>query len=206
MASLKIVTPVLITLLIVLFTFSEAREFVVGGHENSWSFPTSSDSLNGWAQKERFEVGDILFFAESDPLIDSVLEVTKDDYDKCYVSNPIKEHTDVNTKVELDRSGPFYFISNAVVSCEKGQKLTVVVLHKHPKPPPPPGHAASLAPLSSSQKGPAPSQAQPAPPPKNPAPSPAPLSQPPTAGAFGLRGGFVGIVVGIMSLVRIVFV
>ena len=58
MASLKIVTP--ITLLIVLFTFSEAREFVVGGHENSWSFPTSSDSLNGWAQKERFEVGDIL--------------------------------------------------------------------------------------------------------------------------------------------------
>ena len=151
---------------------------------------------------------------------DSVLEVTKDDYDKCYVSNPIKEHTDVNTKVELDRSGPFYFISNAVVSCEKGQKLTVVVLHKHPKPPPPPGHAASPASLSSPQKGPAPSpatlppppkgpapsQAQPAPPPKNPAPSPAPLSQPPTAGAFGLRGGFVGIVVGIMSLVRIVFI
>ncbi|KAL0013513.1 hypothetical protein SO802_000582 [Lithocarpus litseifolius] len=234
MAFLKIVTPVLITLLIVLFSFSEAREFEVGGHENSWSFPTSSDSLNGWAQKERFEVGDILIFVESDPLIDSVLEVTKDDYDKCYVSNPIKEHRDVNTKVELDRSGPFYFVSNTVVSCEKGQKLTVVVLHKHPKPPPPPGHAASPAPLSSQPKGPAaspapltptpkvpapspatlptqpkvpaPSPARPAPPPKNPAPSPAPLSPPPTAGAFGLRGGFVGIVVGIMSLVGIVFI
>ena len=120
----------------------------------------------------------ISVFDESDPLINSVLEVTKDDYDKCYVSNPIKEHTDVNTKVELDRSGPFYFISNAVVSCEKGQKLTVVVLHKHPKPPPPPGHASS----------------------------PAPLSQPLTAGAFGLRGGFFGFVVGILSLVRIFFI
>lgn len=60
MASMKIVTPVLITLLIVMFPFSEAREFVVGGQENSWSFPTSSDSLNSWAQKGRFEVGDIL--------------------------------------------------------------------------------------------------------------------------------------------------
>ncbi|KAK7838446.1 early nodulin-like protein 1 [Quercus suber] len=148
-------------------------------------------------------------FDEHDPLIDSVLEVTKADYDKCYVSNPIKEHSDVNTKVELDRSGPFYFISNAVVSCEEGQKLTVVVLHKHPKPLPPPGHAASPAPLSSPPKGPltspapltplpkvpAPIPARPASPPKNPAPNPAPLSMPPTAGAFGLRGGFVGIVV-----------
>lgn len=60
MASVKIVTPVLITLFIVMFPFSEAREFVVGGQENSWSFPTSSDSLNSWAQKGRFEVGDIL--------------------------------------------------------------------------------------------------------------------------------------------------
>ncbi|KAF3957508.1 hypothetical protein CMV_017487 [Castanea mollissima] len=235
MASMKIVTPILITLLIVLFPFSEAREFVVGGHENSWSFPTSSDSLNSWAQKGRFEVGDILIFNEHDPLIDSVLEVTKDHYDKCLVSNPIKEHRDVNTKVKLDRSGPFYFISNAVVNCEKGQKLTVAVLHKHLKQPPPPkGHAASPAPLSSPPKGPAPSPApltptpkvpapspatlppppkgpaprpaQLAPPPKNPAPSPAPLSPPPTAGAFGLRGGFVGIVVGIMSLVGVVFI
>lgn len=137
---------------------------------------------------------------------DSVLEVTKDDYDKCYVSNPIKEHKDVNTKVELDRSGPFYFISNAVVSCEKGQKLTVVVLHKHPKPPLPPAPLASPAPLSSQPKGPLASPASLIPPPKGPAPSPAPLSLPATAGAFGLRGGFVGFVVGIMSLVGIVFI
>ena len=39
---------------------SEALEFVVGGKENSWHVPSAPDSLNAWAEKERFKTGDVL--------------------------------------------------------------------------------------------------------------------------------------------------
>ncbi|KAL7239253.1 hypothetical protein ACSBR2_005200 [Camellia fascicularis] len=38
------------------------------------------------------------------------------------------EHKDDNTKVKLNRSGPFYFISGEEGHCDKGQKLIVVVM------------------------------------------------------------------------------
>lgn len=63
-----------------------------------------------------------------DPKEESVLQVTKEGYDKCNTSSPIKEHKDGNTKVELEHSGPFYFISGSHGNCEKGEKLIVVVL------------------------------------------------------------------------------
>lgn len=59
---------------------------------------------------------------------DSVLQVSKEDYESCNVSNPIAEYKDGSTKVELNRSGPFYFISGAKGHCKQGQKLVVVVL------------------------------------------------------------------------------
>lgn len=54
--------------------------------------------------------------------------MSKEDYGNCNSSNPIKEYSDGNTKVELDRPGPFYFISGAKGHCEKGQKVIVVVM------------------------------------------------------------------------------
>lgn len=59
---------------------------------------------------------------------DSVLQVTKRDYVNCNTSSPIAAHNDGNTKVKLENSGPYYFISGAKGHCEKGQKLIVVVL------------------------------------------------------------------------------
>lgn len=59
---------------------------------------------------------------------DSVLQVSKEDYANCNISSPIGQYTDGNTKVQLDRPGPFYFISGENGHCEKGQKLVVVVL------------------------------------------------------------------------------
>ena len=59
---------------------------------------------------------------------DSVLQVSKEDYGACNTAKPIKEYNDGNTKVKLDRPGPFYFISGAKGHCEEGQKLTVVVI------------------------------------------------------------------------------
>lgn len=59
---------------------------------------------------------------------DSVLQVNKEGYVSCNISNPIEEYKDGNTKVKLSRAGPFYFISGTKGNCEKGQKVVVVVL------------------------------------------------------------------------------
>lgn len=63
-----------------------------------------------------------------DPNKDSVLQVTKKDYENCNTSSPIAAYKGGNTKVKLDSSGPYYFISGAEGHCEKGQKLIIVVL------------------------------------------------------------------------------
>ncbi|XP_022852878.1 early nodulin-like protein 1 [Olea europaea var. sylvestris] len=88
-----------------LCVLSEAREFVVGGENNLWAVPSSYDSK-----------------------IDSVLEVTEEDYKIYYNANPIKLRHDGETKISLEKSGPFFFISGAEEHCEKGQKLEVMVL------------------------------------------------------------------------------
>lgn len=91
---------------------------------------------------------------------DSVLQVTKEAYASCNTSNPVAEYKDGNTKVELDRSGPFYFISGVKGNCEKGEKLVVVVLSSRhrvisPAPSPVEFESPAVAPTSgaSSLKG-----------------------------------------------------
>ncbi|XP_022728841.1 early nodulin-like protein 1 [Durio zibethinus] len=154
MASLKTLVPVLV-LAFVLFSFCEAKDILVGGSENAWKIPNnSSDSLNQWARKYRFRVGDFLIL-KYDSKVDSVLQVTKENYESCNTSKPINEYKDGNTKVELDESGPFYFISGADGHCQKGQKLQVVVMsekhYDHDNPPvEPPTPAAAPVPSKSS--------------------------------------------------------
>lgn len=125
-----------------------------------------------------------------DPSTDSVLQVTKEDYLSCSKSHPIKEYKDGKTKVELGRPGPFYFLSKADGNCEKGQKLTVIVLsvghHRHSAPLAAPALAPSLL--------------------VSPEPTLSPLAPPPANGAFGVRGGFTGILVGIVSLMGMLLV
>ncbi|KAL7001764.1 hypothetical protein U1Q18_002912 [Sarracenia purpurea var. burkii] len=107
---------------------SEARDFLVGGSTDAWKIPSSpSDSLNQWAESSRFLIGDSLVWKYESGK-DSVVQVSKRDYETCNTSNPIAEYKDGNTKVNLSRSGPFFFISGADGHCQKGQKLIVVVL------------------------------------------------------------------------------
>ncbi|XP_010265565.1 PREDICTED: early nodulin-like protein 1 [Nelumbo nucifera] len=116
-----------VVLVFLLFSFSEAREILVGGKTDAWKIPSESVSLNRWAEAARFQIGDTLVW-KYDANKDSVLRVTKEAYSSCNVSSPIAEYKDGNSKIVLDRSGPFYFISGANGHCEKGQKLIVVVL------------------------------------------------------------------------------
>ena len=111
---------------------------------------------------------------------DSVLQVRKEDYVNCSISNPIKVYSDSTTKVKLDRPGPFYFISGAKGHCEKGQKLVVVVLT-------PRGRSSAMV--------------------SSPAPAPAPSSADfegpavaPTSSATVLHGGIVMVALGVVAI------
>uniref|UniRef100_A0A5B6YKU4 Putative early nodulin-like protein 1 n=1 Tax=Davidia involucrata TaxID=16924 RepID=A0A5B6YKU4_DAVIN len=169
----------LVVLLSLLFSFSEATDFLVGGKTDSWKIPSSeSDSFNKWAESSRFLIGDSLVW-KYDSEKDSVLQVTKRDYVSCNTSSPIEEYKDGNTKVKLDRSGPYYFISGAEGHCEKGQKMIAVVMSAR--------HNRRFAIIS-------------------PAPSPVELEGPavaPTSSATSLQGSLMvalGVLVGFVLL------
>ena len=110
-----------------------------------------------------------------DPSQDSLLQVSKKDYDSCNTSSPIAVYKDGNTKVKLDRSGPFYFISGTQGNCEKGLKLVTVVLSGRRK-----FFNVSPAPSPVEFEGPA---------------------MAPTSDGTSLRGGFMAIFGVLMRLV-----
>ncbi|KAB2609908.1 early nodulin-like protein 1 [Pyrus ussuriensis x Pyrus communis] len=120
-----------------LFSFSEAREFNIGGKNGSWAVP-STNGLKAPAfasatlsvkSPVQFPSGIFLFLMwKYDSAKDSVLRVTKEDYTNCNASNPIEQYKDDETKLHLDQPGPYYFISGTKGHCEKGQKLVVVVM------------------------------------------------------------------------------
>ncbi|KAJ8561158.1 hypothetical protein K7X08_027348 [Anisodus acutangulus] len=154
LSSSSVVVAVLFFLLLSLI---EARDYLVGAKTDSWKVPSSeSDSLNRWAEKSRFLIGDSLVW-KYDGKTDSVLEVSKRDYATCNTSSPITVHNDGNTKIVLDHSGAYYFISGAKGHCEQGQKLIVVTLsEKHmsrffmgaPAPSPVESEGPAMAPTS----------------------------------------------------------
>ena len=65
---------------------------------------------------------------------DSVLEVTRDDYNRCSTAAPLATHKGAAgaATVPLPRSGPYYFVGGAPGSCQKGERLLLVVMsEKH---------------------------------------------------------------------------
>ncbi|KAK2631431.1 hypothetical protein EUGRSUZ_L02919 [Eucalyptus grandis] len=137
-------------------SLSRAAEVLVGGAANggAWKIPSSqtADALNSWAESARFRIGDALVF-KYDPAQDSVLQVTRAGYLACNVSGPVAQYVNKGgeAKAELDRSGPFYFISGAPGHCGKGQKLIIVVLSPRRGP----AEASSPAPAPAETEVPA---------------------------------------------------
>ncbi|ESQ54140.1 hypothetical protein EUTSA_v10026339mg [Eutrema salsugineum] len=127
-----IIVPVLTLVFLLLATVSHAaskpREILVGGSVGSWKVPDCpNNTLNHWAESNRFKVGDILVW-KYDVKVDSVLQVTKEDYESCNTAKPLKQYNDRETKFELEKSGAYFFISGAPGNCAKGEKVTIVVL------------------------------------------------------------------------------
>ncbi|CAL9085912.1 unnamed protein product [Musa acuminata var. zebrina] len=172
-----------------------AYVFYAGGRDGWVLHP--SESYGDWAERNRFQVADTTVFKYKKGE-DSVLVVSKQDYDACDVSKPIRKLDGGDSVFKFDRSGPFYFISGAPGNCQQGQKLVVVVMavrncppiSSPPSPPPtsntPPASSPSPAPVS---HGPAPPPF-PEPHPPTPAPSAAPVpgSSPPKSSGGAVSG------------------
>ncbi|CAH8328362.1 unnamed protein product [Eruca vesicaria subsp. sativa] len=128
MASSSLLVTIFLCISFSSFLSTNANEVTVGGKSGVWKIPTSSPySFNDWSQKARFNVGDFLVFSYEEGK-DSVLQVTRDAYEKCNTTSPIASYNDGNTKVKLEQPGPVYFISGKEGHCQKGQKVLLVVV------------------------------------------------------------------------------
>ncbi|KAE9600461.1 hypothetical protein Lal_00046191 [Lupinus albus] len=128
------------------------RQFKVGDHLG-WHEPVPSNAVFyiQWAERNRFQVGDSLMFEYQN---DSVLSVEKTDYLNCNASNPITAFDNGKSIMNLDRPGPFYFISGIEDHCTNGQKLLVEVMSQHPIPKSSPSPSISHPPQGSSEMSP----------------------------------------------------
>ncbi|XP_054811379.1 early nodulin-like protein 2 [Prosopis cineraria] len=175
---------------------SQAFKFYVGG-KDGWVLKPS-EGYNHWAERNRFQVNDTLYFKYKKGS-DSVLVVEKADYDSCNTKNPMKKMNDGDSYFIFDKSGPYFFISGNSNNCQKGQKLIVVVLAVRNSRCSPPMITPALPPVggnppvvSPGSLSPQPSQG-PSADDNSPAPSPPPPSGSASFGGHVCAGCRVGI-------------
>ncbi|KAG6504466.1 hypothetical protein ZIOFF_036799 [Zingiber officinale] len=144
-AALPSVWVVIVASLLLPSTVS-ALKFRVGG-EKGWTEPNgdAAENYNHWASHNRFRVGDSLYFRYEN---DSLLEVTKDDYKRCYTANPLRKFASGITTVALDRSGLFFFISEEDELFQSHLHLLFGLEEENSLPPPPISPLGVLAALS----------------------------------------------------------
>ncbi|CAN0878186.1 Early nodulin-like protein 1 [Linum grandiflorum] len=128
--------------LFVVFFFSncDATMFKVGD-DLGWTTNTTTQLYyTHWATKHRFQVGDSLLFEYKN---DSVAKVDEWGYSHCNASSSTAVFNDGKSRFELDKPGPFYFISGDSTRCKKGMLLLVQVMHYHQAANPPEGSLES---------------------------------------------------------------
>ncbi|KAK9676827.1 hypothetical protein RND81_11G104100 [Saponaria officinalis] len=177
---------------------SQGYKFYVGG-KDGWVL-NPSESYSHWAGRNRFQVNDTLLFKLKKGE-DSVLIVTKDNYNECNVNNPISSLSNEESVYTFTRSGPHYFISSNTDHCNKGQKILIVVLAIRPKNPPPPSSSGPSPPPPSEPVSPTPS----------PTPSTEDGSSPPSqknnnSSGVSLKSPLMGVVLSVVVGVSVVLV
>ncbi|XP_057960723.1 mavicyanin-like [Malania oleifera] len=102
----------------------------VVGDDRGWD-PVSD--VASWASRRTFRVGDKIWFAYS-AAQGSVAELqSREEYEACDLSNPIRMYTDGLDSVSLEGEGPRFFASSKPENCRGGLKLHVEVLPTSPK-------------------------------------------------------------------------
>ncbi|XP_057433278.1 mavicyanin-like [Lotus japonicus] len=105
----------------------EAQVHHVVGADPGWDL---ASDLRAWSSGRVFRVGDQIWltYSAAQGLVAEVK--SKEEYEACDVSNPIKMYTDGLHTIPLEREGIRYFVSSEVENCNSGLKLHVEVLPK----------------------------------------------------------------------------
>ncbi|KAK7245937.1 hypothetical protein RIF29_40791 [Crotalaria pallida] len=105
----------------------EAQVHHVVGADRGWD-PTSD--LVYWSEGKVFRVGDQIWFAYS--MAQGLIAELKsrEEYESCDVSNPIKMYTEGLHTIPLKREGVRYFVSSEPENCKNGLKLHFEILPK----------------------------------------------------------------------------
>ncbi|KAK1316078.1 hypothetical protein QJS10_CPA05g00979 [Acorus calamus] len=104
---------------------AEAGQHHVVGGDRGWDL---GSDIGVWSLDKVFRVGDNIWFAYS-AADETVAELTsKEDFEACNVTNPIRMFTDGLSRVALEGEGERYFASAEPISCSRGLKLRVEVL------------------------------------------------------------------------------
>ncbi|XVF27990.1 hypothetical protein REPUB_Repub14bG0157200 [Reevesia pubescens] len=104
---------------------AEAQVHHVVGGDRGWD---PSSDVASWSSGRSFRVGDKIWFAYSASEGRIVELKSKDEYESCDVSNPIRMYTDGLDGIPLDGEGTRYFVSSRTESCKNGLKLHVEVM------------------------------------------------------------------------------
>ncbi|KAL2928241.1 Early nodulin-like protein 1, partial [Bienertia sinuspersici] len=125
MATIRIALPLSVVMFCVLLQSTSALIHVVGGVAG-WEIPPNKTFYEEWAKPRTFGAGDKLVFPYRWGA-HNVLQVSKEDYDKCGDDNVINMYFKGPTVIQLNNTGDYYFYSNVGTHCELGQKLHVHV-------------------------------------------------------------------------------
>ncbi|CAM8979542.1 unnamed protein product [Rhodiola kirilowii] len=102
---------------------------VVGG-DRGWDLDSG---IASWSSGRVFSLGDKLWFTYSAAAQESILELrTKQEYESCDLTNPIRMYTDGINSLSLDQQGVRYFVSSKAENCKNGLKLHVDVKQRSP--------------------------------------------------------------------------
>ncbi|XP_060208320.1 early nodulin-like protein 8 [Lycium barbarum] len=98
------------------------------GDLNAWNIPSSAnkDVYVKWSKNHVLKLGDSILFLYP-PSEDSVIQVTKQNYNSCNLKNPILYMNNGNSLFNITRPGEFYFTSGTEGHCEKLQKLHISI-------------------------------------------------------------------------------
>ncbi|CAK8568239.1 unnamed protein product [Lathyrus sativus] len=111
----------IIMLLLCMFVFYSKMIYAethIVGDEHGWTF-----NIENWPAETTFNAGDILVF-NYDPSKDSVVKVTENNYNTCYVRE-IEFYKSGADRITLVKGGN-YFISGEPGHCDAGQKIAII--------------------------------------------------------------------------------
>ncbi|KAM7264391.1 hypothetical protein ACFE04_002074 [Oxalis oulophora] len=119
-----VIVFVAVAIISVSWVGAQGVHHVVGG-DRGWE--TASD-VASWSSGRTFRVGDKIWFAYS-AAHEGIVELkSKEEYEACDVTNPIKMYTDGIDGISLAEEGIRYFVSTSTESCKNGLKVPVQVL------------------------------------------------------------------------------